>query len=84
MPYRLKQVRNLMYEQKQKICQWHHANAALTQSQLADRANHELGLLKVIVEKTISCILRSHQKSLYVMVLDSKVSEHKFSHSCSR
>ena len=46
--------------------QWHDANAALTQSQLAEKAKREFGLFKAPVQGTISCILRDRQKFLHV------------------
>lgn len=72
MPSRPKQVGNLTYEQKKKICQWHDANAALTQSQLADKAKREFGLFKAPVQGTISGILRDRQKFLHVKDVDLK------------
>lgn len=71
MPSRPKQVGNLTYEQK-KICLWHDANAALTQSQLADKAKREFGLFKAPVQGTISGILRDRQKFLHVKDIDLK------------
>ena len=70
MPSRPKQVGNLTYEQKKKICLWHDANAALTQSQLADKAKREFGLFKAPVQGTISGILRDRQKFLHVKDVD--------------
>ena len=51
----------MTYEQKKKVCQWHDANAALTQSQLADKAKREFGLFKATFQGTISGIVRGHQ-----------------------
>ena len=46
------------------ICQWHDANAALSQLQLADKVKHKFGFLKVSVQRMISGILHDHQKIL--------------------